>query len=285
MSDDSAIEVIEPVVERIVDFYGDSIPAAQVAEGEIFVPLRPLTNFLGLDYSAQNRRVQRDPVMADQCRMVRVKVQASGQRQEVFCLPLELLPGWLFGITTARVSPELHEKLNRYRRECFKVLWNAFKGDVLPAAGQRALSSFTPAEQILAQAEAVAALARQQVEFERGLSEVVGKQQVMAEYMRGFIQQTNQRLTALELRLDPAAQITDAEAAEIALAVKNVAHAMEERGTGGSYGKVYSEMYRRYRISGYKNLPRAKYVEVIQWLSRWYDEVVGKDDEGEEHHG
>jgi ORF6C domain len=74
----------------------------------------------------------------------------------------------------------------------------------------------------------------------------------------------------------PTAAITDEQAAEIALAVKNVAQAMDERGQSGSYGKVYSELYRRYRISSYKNLPRARYDEVLGWLSKWYNEVVGE---------
>jgi hypothetical protein len=96
----------------------------------------------------------------------------------------------------------------------------------------------------------------------------------MADYMRGFIQQTNSRLSSLELRLDPAAAISDEQAAELALAVKNVAYAMDERGTSGGYGKIYSEMYRRYRLSSYKNLPRAKYDEVLAWLSRWYSDIT-----------
>jgi hypothetical protein len=37
----------------------------------------------------------------------------------------------------ARVRPALQEKITRYRRECFRVLWRAFQADALSALGQR----------------------------------------------------------------------------------------------------------------------------------------------------
>jgi len=58
--------------------------------------------------------------------------------------------------------------------------------------------------------------------------------------------------------------------------VKNVGNALEQGGASGGYAKVYSEMYRRYRVSSYKNLSQAKYDEVLAWLSNWYDEVSGR---------
>ena len=41
-------------------------------------------------------------------------------------IPLEYLPGWLFGISVSRVHPRLHESLYRYRKECFRVLASQF---------------------------------------------------------------------------------------------------------------------------------------------------------------
>lgn len=273
-------KAIVPRIEKTVNFYGDDVPVAQAEDGELYVPIRPLTRYLGISFSGQRERILRDEVLSKKVQQVIMK-GADGKNYEQLSLPLDMIPGWLFGISTSRVRDELKEKLNRYRAEGFRVLWDAFKQDIAPA--QRQPTGLSSAEQTLEMAAVVYHLAQQQVEFEQRLGEVASDQAIdherlskMADYMRNFIQQTNTRLTSLELRLDPAASISDEQAAEIALAVKNVAHAMDERGQSGSYGKVYSEMYRRYRISGYKNLPRAKYDEVIGWLSKWYDEVVGK---------
>lgn len=90
---------------------------------------------------------------------------APGQ-SEMVCLPLDLVPGWLFGISTSRVKEEIQPKLICYRRDCFRVLWDAFKGEILPAMApelQAPAGDLTPAERALAFAEAVYTMAKQQV--------------------------------------------------------------------------------------------------------------------------
>ncbi len=142
-----------------------------------------------------------------------------------------------------------------------KVLWQAFKGDVLPAASPgKDLSGAALALEI---ATAVQHLARQQLEMETDLSRVAGRQNVMAEYLKGFIHKTDQRLYNLEMQLNAGATISEAQAAEIALAVKNVGPRLATQGDRNGYAKVYSELYRRYSISSYKNLLTARYNECL----------------------
>lgn len=196
MADDQSVET--PQSERVVDFYGDAIPVAQLESGDLLVPLRPLADFLGLEQSAQYRRIQRDEVLSKRVRRVMMR-GASGRMREQLCLPLDLLPGWLFGVTTARVQPDLRDKLNRYREECFRTLWNAFKGDILPYAPVQPSTNLTTAEQNLEIAAVVYHLAQQQVEAESRLANVENKQETIATYMRNFIQDTRNRLTSLEI--------------------------------------------------------------------------------------
>jgi hypothetical protein len=127
----------------------------------------------------------------------------------------------------------------------------------------------------------VQALARQQLAYEGRLdqvggqlADVAGRQEVMADYLRGFIQTTDARLTTLELQLSAGATVSEAQAAEIALAVKNVGQRLVAGGTRDGYARVYSELYRRYRISSYKNLPATRYEEVLAWLASWYAELA-----------
>ncbi len=172
------------------------------------------------------------------------------------------------------------DKRDRYRAEGFRVLWNAFKGDILsPAAPPVDLS---PAEQALVLAEALASLARSQLEQEQRLGVVEDRQHTMADYLRGFIQETRQghkylteRVVALELRLSGGAVISEDQAAELALHVKTVAAALEQQGTLNGYQRVYSELYRRYRVASYRNLPAARYAEALAWLAGWYAELQG----------
>jgi P22_AR N-terminal domain len=261
---------ITPLREQIVEFYGDAIPVAQTADGGVYVPVRPLTDFLGLDFSAQRQRINRDDVLVEQARLV-VMARSDGRRVEMLCLPLDLLPGWLFGVQPSRARPELAAKLRRYRLECFRVLWRAFKGDVMPAAPPPA--DLDQAEQALMLAEAVASLARSHLEQTGRIEALEHKQQTMADYLRPFVQRTNERLTALELRLSSGATISEDQATEIGLAVKNVAMLLVQRGEVNGFGRVWGELYRRYRVGAYRNLPAARYEEVLAWLRSWFEEL------------
>jgi hypothetical protein len=265
-------QAVVPIRQQIVDFYGDAIVAGQTADATIYVPLRPICEALGLDWSGQAQRIRRDEVLADA--QVTVLVKTSGGDQRMLALPLDLLPGWLFGISTTRVKPELAPKIARYRRECFRVLWDAFKADILPA--EPAPSGASGAALALEFAEAITALARQQLAIEGRLAGVEGRVDTMADYLRGYIVRAEQRVDALELRLSEGATISEAEAAELALHVKTVAAALEAEGRTNGYQRVYSELYRRFRIAGYKNLPRARYQEALTWLDTWHQELEGR---------
>ncbi len=61
---------IEVSITKVVDFYGDPITAAQGADGDEYVPINPLTNFLGLERWGQMQRINRDPVLAKHIRIL-----------------------------------------------------------------------------------------------------------------------------------------------------------------------------------------------------------------------
>ena len=102
-----------------------------------------------------------------------VVTAADGRQRDQLCLPLDILPGWLFGVSPARARPELMEKLRRYRADCFRVLWQAFAGEVSGIAGATRAVAPAPSadasalEHIAQMAEAIAVMARQQLAFEQ----------------------------------------------------------------------------------------------------------------------
>jgi hypothetical protein len=259
MSDET--QTLTPADVRTVDFYGDQVIGAVVGSGEIYVPVRPICEYLGLSWGSQRNRILRDDVLVGALRGVFITNTpgVGGGTQEMLCLPLDLLPGFLFGVTTARVKPELREKITRYRRECFRVLWEAFRPEILGAADLAPVSE--PSNAVIAYelATAVQHLARQQLDFEQRLDK-------SARWARGI----EDRVSALELQVNPGEHISDAQAAELAGAVKNVAAAL---GGHSAYGTVYAELYRRFAISTYKNLPRQRYDEALAWLRTWYEEA------------
>jgi len=215
---DSAVDALTPVEERIVDFYGDRVAAALVPAGEIYVPARPIAEALGLAWASQNNRIQRDEVLARRVRKVLMH-GADGKAREMVCLPLELLAGWIFGVTTSKVRPELREKLTRYREECYRVLWEAFRDRVVAVPGAVLAESDAIAElqRIAEMGRAIARLAEQQIELQRQqqhLSQRVDRAGQIVRVIQSDVAAIQVRLEMLEDTVRPGAPIAKAQAAE-----------------------------------------------------------------------
>ncbi len=286
MTDESPAPLM-PSAERVVDFYGDPIAVALGADNDVYVPIRTIAEFLGLDWSSQYKRIQRDEVLAERGRMV-VITGADGRPRPMFSLPLDLLPGWLFGITATRVRPELAPKLKQYRQECFRVLWHAFEPQVLAPVPTPSAAS-APLVQVRELALAIALMAEQQLALEGEVMEVRVQVSTVAEQQQlvhtrmdraaGVIKAIEQRLGAVERRIEPAGYLTDEQAAEISQAVKGVAQVLTSRDPSKNhYQSVFGELYRRYRVSSYKRIRQDQFADVMRFLDDWHATVAGADD-------
>ncbi|HEX6384788.1 MAG TPA: phage antirepressor N-terminal domain-containing protein [Anaerolineae bacterium] len=113
MGDEKALT---PIDQRTVDFYGDHITAVLVqtdAGEQIFVADRPICDFLGVSWTGQRRRINRDPVLSQEIKRVNVTFTDSRHEamlREVLCLPLDFLNGFLFGLNPTRAKEEVRVK-------------------------------------------------------------------------------------------------------------------------------------------------------------------------------
>lgn len=265
---------IQPRAERIIDFYGDPITVA-LAGDEMFVPLRSLTEFLGLEWSSQFRRVQRDEILASRVQRV-VMTGADGRQREMICLPLDLLPGWLFGITSSRVRAELQPKLMRYRAEAFRVLWRAFQAEAFSSApvDLPQPASGSSLAQIRELGLAIVHMAEQQMALEQRVGEHDGRLDRAA----SVIKEIERRLTRVEERTTEDSAISEAQAAEIASRVRAIAKALSERDRSKNhYQGVFAELYRRFQVSSYKHIRREQYASVLTFLDEWSSDLRGSE--------
>jgi len=281
-----------------VDFHGDDIPVAQLPDGTLYVPLRPITDFLGLAFSAQRRRVLRDEILAERMRTV-LMTAADGRQRDQLCLPLDLLPGWLFGVSPGHARPDLLEKLKRYRADCFRVLWEAFAGEssgiaeTIKAVVPTQNADVTVLEHIEQMALAIATMARQQRAFEQHvdarLTTLDTHIAVLTEGQDTISSRLDQAAAVVGSLLKRVDQvegivasdqvISEAQAAEISALVKAIATEMAERdkATGqkgrNPYQAVFGELYRRFRVSSYHNIPAGRFAEVMAWLREYHGTV------------
>lgn len=267
----SATKTLVPVEQRQVVFYEDELTAVLV-DGDggrmVYVPLRPVTDYLGLNWDGQRRRVQRDPVLNQEIKGVVVMTTPSadgrgGGPQEMTCLPLKYIPGFLFGISADRVNPELRDKIIRYQKECYEVLAEAFKEGRLsgdPSFGEL-LRMDTPAVQAYRAALAIVEIARQQVILEAKLTD------------------HEQRLEAIEATMGNTGRFINKEQAmHLSQSVKTLALALGKKSGRNEFQGVYGELYRRFRIPSYRELPASQFDQAMRFLREWYASNIDAGD-------
>jgi hypothetical protein len=144
-------QALVPTAVRQVNFHGDVITVVLVEEGgrrQVYVLLRPLCHYLGLSWSSQLQRLREDDVLSEATTSVLLSNTEVGHRQRytMIGLQLEFLPGWMFSFTPKRVRADLQEKIKRYRRDCYRVLWEAFlQGELFPVEQTEVLASVVEA--------------------------------------------------------------------------------------------------------------------------------------------
>lgn len=275
-------QALIPIEERQVDFYGDDIIAVLAdvhGEERVYIPIRPICTYLGLSWSGQSERIKRDIVLSQETQGVRVTrtpgsdATRAGGSQNMLCLPLDFINGWLFGINAARVKEEHREKVVRYQRECYRILAEAFQVKTTVTSSS---SSIQVLEQLRETGLAIAQLAEQQIAIETRLTNRLDK----AAQVVGDIQR---RLSAVERRVQPAEIISDEQASDIALSVKALGELLTnqaaQRGKGEKipnyYQSIFTELYRRFGITKYTLTRQADYQNVMAFLEDW-QQSIGK---------
>lgn len=293
--DDQA--AIAPIREQAIDFYGDTIYAVLVekdGEQRVYVPIKPISDALGLDWSAQYRRIQRDDELSEVSELIAITAIKSRRGQpQTLALPLEFLAGWLFGVRTSRVDEKLREKIRRYKLECYRVLNEHFQGEALTR--RESGSAFA---HIRGLALAIAAEAEQRMLLE-GRVETVENRLARAASVVGIIDQrlaqTEETVGDLGELVDELAEkvkalpapsgteITSEQQATIQGLIQDLVAAANARGIalwqnrgGNNYQAAYATLNRTFRVPSYKNLTQAQFPKAVEWLQR----EIAKVEEG-----
>ena len=127
--------VVETTLE-VVKFHDDFLEVVRVAangavgkvDGEYWVSVKKVCENLGIDFNRQHQKLKSDPAYDTKL----IKVKTAGGMQEMFCIPLNQLNGWLYTINPNKVKAVAKEKLLAYKKECQEVLYNHFLQKIQP---------------------------------------------------------------------------------------------------------------------------------------------------------
>lgn len=260
---ENSLQVIE---QKSVTFYEDEIVAVRVKDGTIYVPVKPVCERMGVTWPSQSNRIKRDAVLDEAAQNISVFVTNTqgSQHREMLCLPLEYISGFLFGINASRVKDEIRERLIRYQKECHRVLSEAFfEGRLSADSDFEALlqNADNPAVQAYQTFQALAKLARHQLILESRVND------------------NTERIEQLESIIgDTKRHVTPSQAAQVSQAVKAIAMDLQNKSGRNEYGGVYGELYRRFEITSYKQLPQNRFDEAMNFLTGWYTQLTGDAD-------
>lgn len=251
--------VLIPTEQRSIDFYGDELVVVSL-DGQPYVPIRPICDFLGLSWSGQSERIKRDAVLLEVAATVRV-TRMEGERavsRELLCLPIDYLNGWLFGVNAIRVKDTLRERLIRYQKDCYRALSRAFQSVDT--------ADVSPLTHIRDMAMAIANMAEQQMLLEGRMSSTEARLDKAAVVVGDL----SKRLGRLESRLAPGSHITDEQAAEVSQRVKALAAVLQEQDPGKNYYQsIFGELYRQFGVSSYRLIRQNQFSQVLAFLDDW----------------
>lgn len=246
------------IEQKEVEFYGDELTAVKADDGRVYVSIRHMCESLGIDTQGQRQRINRHAVL-DRGLMVCNLHTIQGDRDH-YVLRVDLVPLWLSGIRTSTVNEDVRAKLEKFQEEAAAVLWEAFQAGELAGDVDMddLLARDTEAVQAYKMLAALAKMARQQVILESRVISIEARlQDVEAALLTGD------------------AVLTQDEASQIAQAVKGIALVWSKRSGRNEYGAVYGRLYDQFGVTGYKNLPRSRFQEALNWLAVWREELKG----------
>ncbi|KJU85361.1 antirepressor protein [Candidatus Magnetobacterium bavaricum] len=126
-----------------VKFHDDTLITIQ-QHGKVYVAIKPVCQTLGLDWKSQYNRIQRDPVLSICMVITTIQIPGDDQSREITFLPLDKFHGWLFKINPGRVkNSHIREKVIRYQRECYDVLYEHLTNYTLLRYSKGACNKFS----------------------------------------------------------------------------------------------------------------------------------------------
>jgi len=267
--------VLVPTEQRLVTIVDDEeIPAALIEGQDIYLPIRPMCQALGVASQMQIARIKADEVMAENLR--RVRIATPGGPQTVQALHIESVPLWLGTLEPGRVREDLRPRLVAYKRWMQRRVYEAFAAEIgwgrpgPPVPAPPTTAAPTSLEYIEQMALAIAHMAHQQRVFEHELTDVRDHVEILdgrldraAAVVGGMLRD----LKALQAVLAPGALITTAQAAEISNSVKTLAESLSRAAPGKNhYQGIFGELYRRFRVPSYREVTVDQFPDVMAWL-------------------
>ena len=263
--------LLDTVEQVEVPFLDELLLATMGADGEIYVPVTPFAQHIGMAQPhRQVARIRRDDTMEEALRTM--PIMTSGGVQQMQCLRIDMLTLWLATIRPNAVKEDIRPALRRYKREAARAILAYFsaKAQVQRAVAttmERPLMPALDASSVewAAYYESLAVLYRQ----------LASQQTTLAEHRQQLDQhecEIGELAGVLEGMKEALAIIGEVPEARISIHQANELQALVSRiheATGMHQGTIFAAFKKQWRLPRYDELPAAQYDAAYEWLRQW----------------
>lgn len=273
-----------PVEQVVITFFDLPCLAVRGSNGAIYLALRDLSDAVGVQLSAQLRRIRAHTQLRKGLRSFRVMTAGGFQDQEF--LHLQVTATWLLMINSARTSPTTRQRLDYLQEYLVQEVYAAFaRLTGLPEHATRDIEDLDDLRNVdthlTALAEQQARLQERQETLEARQGALEASQDKARDAwreMRTDLRELLARMQAIETKQEGA--ITKAQRGYIYQLVMRWSEAEAERrqiGIGAARAACWGTIKAKYKLARYEDLPIAKYTDCITFIKQAYTTITGAD--------
>ncbi|MGY8624159.1 phage antirepressor N-terminal domain-containing protein [Chromobacterium violaceum] len=102
-----------------VPFHGATLYLVE-RNSEPYTPMKPIVEGMGIDWAGQYTKLKANLARWG---IEMISIPSQGGEQDMLCMPLRKLAGWLMTIHPNKVKPEIRDRIVAYQNECDEALW------------------------------------------------------------------------------------------------------------------------------------------------------------------
>lgn len=246
--------------------------AARGDNGLIYVGLRDLCGALGLNHSAQRRRILLDEAL----HLTQFRVQSGGQFRTLDFLLLEDIPVWLLGVQAGRVGAHAQERFGYVKQYLVSAVQRAFAElSGLPDAPSSTIEDLADLDRIDVAFAQLAEIGRRQEELE------ASQERARSAFrdLRALLTEVRDRVQELERRVK--APISPTQRGTIYQIVQQWGVARAEHDPkltpGVAIRRSWAEVNAAFGVGTYTDLPAARYDEIVRYVQDRYRALTGRE--------
>lgn len=281
------------VSQQVIPFMDNNLAAALTNTGNIYVSLPGVCTALGLDATAQIRRIQRRRVLARGLRLIPIETRGGVQR--INCLRVDLIALWLAGVQTKGMKPDVAEKIEAYQEELAPIATQTFFRSLglnsqtlvnaRPNAPDEMLQTLAQEIDNISDAtnfmrehfQALSATTGKIPGISAQLEQVVHLLELLTEQQSQTIARQQQAETTITQIEERTRGLTPAHQRQVQDFVDHMVKTTKNRPNALSYYKIYGRLKQRFQVGSYSDIADSLFIEVMQYLKDELDHFTGDE--------